>query len=298
MTFKLLRCHPKKTRKNNSCYEDNTILLLKEEWNKKNVNNKITATHINAIWQQLKYKILECENELCWLDKLVTDIKKKELTNSFAPIAPLNEWKKYNNWLSSTDFNKVMKQYMEKHPNFLYLGPSPIDFDTIVNAALILKEKNIEVNWVIIGDGRAKQSLIDKVFELELVNNFHFIGIRPSEEMPFYFSCADVLLVSLKDTLIFSLTIPSKVQSYLACKKPIIANINGIGAKTIIDSKSGLVSNSGDFQMLANNIEEMVNKNSFEMNTFAINGYNYFLSNFERKIIYDKLEENLNTLHA
>ena len=116
--------------------------------------------------------------------------------------------------------------------------------------------------------------------------------------MPFYFSCADVLLVSLKDTLIFSLTIPSKVQSYLACKKPIIANINGIGAKTIIDSKSGLVSNSGDFKMLANNIEDMVNKNSFEMNSFAINGYNYFLSNFDRKIIYDKLEENLNSLHA
>jgi hypothetical protein len=136
-TFKLLRCHPKKTRKNNSCYDDNTILLLKEEWNKKNINNKITATQINAIWEQLKNKIIECENELCWLDKLVTDIKKKELTNSFAPIAPLNEWKKYNNWLSSTDFNKVMKQYMEKHPNFLYLGPSPIDFDTIVNGTCV-----------------------------------------------------------------------------------------------------------------------------------------------------------------
>lgn len=172
------------------------------------------------------------------------------------------------------------------------------DFDTIVNAALILKEKGIDVNWVIIGDGRAKQALINKVSELDLVNNFHFIGIRPSEEMPFYFSCADVLLVSLKDSLIFSLTIPSKIQSYLACKKPIIANINGIGAKTIIDSKSGLVSNSGDFKMLANNIEEMKNKNSEEMNYFAINGYNYFLSNFERKIIYDKLDHNLNILYA
>ena len=41
--------------------------------------------------------------------------------------------------------------------------------------------------------------------------------------------------------------------------------------------------------MLANNIEEMVNKDSFEMNNFALNGYNYFLTNFERKIIYDKL---------
>jgi glycosyltransferase involved in cell wall biosynthesis len=198
---------------------------------------------------------------------------------------------------------EILEKYKNQIPNgfnILFAGNIGYaqDFDTIVNAALILKEKNIEVNWVIIGDGRAKQSLIDKVFKLGLVKNFHFIGIRPSEEMPFYFSCASVLLVSLKDTLIFSLTIPSKVQSYLACKKPIIANINGIGAKTIVDSKSGLVSNSGDFEMLAKNIEEMVNKNSFEMNSFAINGYNYFLSNFERKIIYDKLEENLNSLHA
>ena len=42
----------------------------------------------------------------------------------------------------------------------------------------------------------------------------------------------------------------------------------------------------------------MKNKNSEEMNYFAINGYNYFLSNFERKIIYDKLDHNLNILYA
>ena len=198
---------------------------------------------------------------------------------------------------------EVLEKYKCQIPNgfnILFAGNIGYaqDFDTILNAASILNEKSIEVNWIIIGDGRAKQTLIDKVLKLGLVSNFHFLGIRPSEEMPYYFSCADVLLVSLKESLIFSLTIPSKIQSYLACKKPIIANINGIGAKTIIDSKSGLVSNSGDFQMLANNIEVMINKNDFEMNNFAINGYNYFLSNFERKIIYDKLEHNLNTLYA
>ena len=50
--------------------------------------------------------------------------------------------------------------------------------------------------------------------------------------------------------------------------------------------------------MLANNIEVMINKNDFEMNNFAINGYNYFLSNFERKIIYDKLELTLISLYV
>jgi glycosyltransferase involved in cell wall biosynthesis len=198
---------------------------------------------------------------------------------------------------------EILDKYKSQFPegfNILFAGNIGFaqDFDTIVNAATILNEKKIQVNWVIIGDGRAKQDLIDKVNERGLLNNFYFIGTRPSEEMPYYFSCADILLVSLKESLIFSLTIPSKIQSYLACKKPIIANISGIGAEKIIESKSGFVSNSGNFEMLANNIEEMKNKSSIEMNTFSINGYNYFLLNFERKIIYDKLEHNLYVLCA
>jgi len=172
------------------------------------------------------------------------------------------------------------------------------DFDTITKAAMLLQEKGIKINWVIIGEGRAKDFLINKINKLNLTNNFHFLGLKPSEEMPYYFACADLLLVSLKKSLIFSLTIPSKLQSYLACKKPIIANIDGIGAKTIIKSKSGLVSNSGNYKMLANNIECMYNKSKIELNDFAENGYNYFLSNYERKIIYDKLEFNLKSLNV
>ena len=136
-TFKLLKCHPKKTRKNNSCYDDETLLYLKNEWNKKN-KIKIKATDPNKIWVELKNKITTCTHELCWLEQLIDNIKKKEITDKdFAPIAPISEWNKYNNWLSSTEFNKVMKQYMDKYPNFLYLGPSPIDFDKIVDGKCV-----------------------------------------------------------------------------------------------------------------------------------------------------------------
>lgn len=136
-TFKLLKCHPKKTRKNNSCYDDETLIYLKNEWNKKN-KLKIKSNEPNKIWSELKQKIKTCNHELCWLEQVIDNIKKREIThNNFAPIAPINEWKKYNNWLSSTEFNKVMKQYMEKYPKFLYLGPSPIDFDKIVDGKCV-----------------------------------------------------------------------------------------------------------------------------------------------------------------
>jgi glycosyltransferase involved in cell wall biosynthesis len=197
----------------------------------------------------------------------------------------------------------VLNKYKNQMPNgFIILFAGNIGFAqdliTIIKAAKLLQEKDIEVNWVFIGDGRAKNYFLDQVISNNLSKNFHFLGIKPSEEMPYYFACADVLLVSLKKSLIFSLTIPSKVQSYLACKKPIIANIDGIGAQTIIKSKSGLVSNSGDYVLLASNIEQMTNKSVINMNSLSQNGYNYFLLNFERKIIYDKLESLLRSLYV
>ena len=111
--------------------------------------------------------------------------------------------------------------------------------------------------------------------------------------MPFFFACADALLVSLKSTDIFSLTIPSKLQSYLACGKPIIGNIDGIAASIIQESNSGMCSSSGDYINLAKNVELLLNKNLAERNQYGINSHNYFQNNYHRNIVYNKLEEYL-----
>ena len=75
-------------------------------------------------------------------------------------------------------------------------------------------------------------------------DNFIFLGSYPPTDMSDFFACADALLVSLKDTEIFSLTIPGKLQVLSCIGKPIIGSLNGIGAKIIVESKSGLVSKS------------------------------------------------------
>ena len=68
----------------------------------------------------------------------ITDLKQKidfgpvssEISDSFAPVSPA-EWKKNpNEWLSSVDIMKVMKQYEKAYKCFDFIGPSPIDFDT------------------------------------------------------------------------------------------------------------------------------------------------------------------------
>jgi hypothetical protein len=71
-----------------------------------------------------------CNKESCWLKQKFTAGKVDDLKESFAPESP-EEWKSNpNEWLSSMDINKVMKQYEKAYKCFEFIGPSPIDYDT------------------------------------------------------------------------------------------------------------------------------------------------------------------------
>ena len=137
------------------------------------------------------------------------------------------------------DFYKVVekeKSYLSLFPkgfNLLFAGNIGVaqSFDTVVNAFEKLKEHDI--NLVVLGDGRDKSRIQDQIQEKGLTNKFHFLGSFPPEQMPYYFTCADGLLITLKKADIFSYTIPGKLQSYLACGKPIIGALDCIGNKII-----------------------------------------------------------------
>ena len=106
---------------------------MKQKWNERHPNNKITTDNEREIWEELSHYMSEylCENEKCWLRKLISDtsVTHKLLTESFAPSMP-EHWKdKPRAWLSDLDISRVMKQYEHAFNDFLFLGPSPIDFD-------------------------------------------------------------------------------------------------------------------------------------------------------------------------
>jgi glycosyltransferase involved in cell wall biosynthesis len=81
----------------------------------------------------------------------------------------------------------------------------------------------------------------------------------------------------------------------LACQKPIIANLDGIGADIISEAKAGICSNSGDYNNLSKNIRMYLAMPDSRRQEFAQNGYNYYLKEFERNIIVNKLEALLLT---
>ena len=136
--FKTLKCAPKQSKnvsnslKGMSCYGNSEILNMKKIWNEKN-KKQIKTNTPREIWQFLKDNLSKtCYNELCWLNdktfnsKINKDILIKSLFRPFSP----DSWKKKPfEWLSSMDIINVMSQYEKRHKNFIFLGPSPIDFD-------------------------------------------------------------------------------------------------------------------------------------------------------------------------
>ena len=132
-TFEKLQCGPMAPQdKNYSCLSDRSLHHLKELWNSRHPDAKITTTEPKAIWTFLAHAMREtCNRESCWLkQKFVEGKLDHELKDAYSPVSPKSWEKKPNTWLTSTDIMKVMRQYEKAYHCFEFMGPSPIDFDT------------------------------------------------------------------------------------------------------------------------------------------------------------------------
>lgn len=124
------------------------------------------------------------------------------------------------------------------------------DFPSILEAARLLRAER-HIRWLIVGDGRLSAWVAHEIDRLDLKNQVVMLGRHPIERMPSFYKGADALLVSLKSDPIFAMTIPGKLQTYLAAGVPVVAMLNGEGADVVRRSSSGVTCASGDAQGLA-----------------------------------------------
>lgn len=153
--------------------------------------------------------------------------------------------------------------------------------NTIVAAAEILRSHQ-DIHWVILGDGRQAGWLAEQVKEKNLAQNIHLLGQHPVEVMPDYFALADVMLVTLRRDPVFSVTIPTKIQSYMACAKPIVGSLDGFGADVINDSKVGFSGAAEDAEQLARNILLCYSMEKSELKKMGESGLRYYQEYFDR----------------
>lgn len=156
--------------------------------------------------------------------------------------------------------------------------------DTIIKAARLTADIP-NLRWHIVGDGLELEKLQVMAQGMEQVV-FH--GRKPLEEMPKYYTMADAMLVTMKKNPMLSLTLPGKVQTYMAAGKPIIGAIDGETPLVVKEADCGVCTEAEDAEALAQNVRKFI---KMDRKTMGKNARTYYDEHFEKKMFIDKLEE-------
>ena len=163
--------------------------------------------------------------------------------------------------------------------------------DILPRTAELLRDYDIK--FVIVGDGRYKEKLLEEISAKKVEDKFVFIDRQKPQDIPYVLGCCDAGFISFMKTDLFTKTIPAKLQSYLACGIPIIAAAEGETKRIVAEADCGVCVPIGDADSLSIKIKDIIpNKTEFK-EIKGKNARNYFEKNFTRKQLLDDFEKYL-----
>jgi colanic acid biosynthesis glycosyl transferase WcaI len=250
-----------------------------------NINNRFILEIINKLTKKIyKYYDLIFVQSEAFINYIVNqNINKKKI--KYLPNF-------------ADDFYLIKKKPNIKYDKFSITFAGNIgkaqNLEILIEVAKILKKKSEKIIFIIIGSGRNSKFLTQKINQNDVTEYFDFLGRKSPETMPNYFSSSDVMLISLKKSNIFSLTIPSKLQSYMAYGVPILGSIDGISNQIINESNSGFASSADDVDGLVENILKMKNLSNYQLNKMASNSKKYYVNHFSKEIVISSVTKFMN----
>lgn len=191
--------------------------------------------------------------------------------------------------VSAIDRNKL-KAHLPNGFRVMFAGNigEAQDFDHVMQAALLLKEEK-DIKFVIIGDGRKRQWVLDFIQANELQETVCCPGRFPLETMPAFYREADVLFLALKDEPIFSLIMPAKVQTYMTAGKPIVAMINGETQDVMAEVNCGFSVNAGDYKAFAKCIIQLKQMAPEERQAMGRAALHYYENTYRKTVCMEHL---------
>ncbi|MBQ9558560.1 MAG: glycosyltransferase family 4 protein [Bacteroidaceae bacterium] len=168
------------------------------------------------------------------------------------------------------------------------------DFDHIVEAARLAR--GTDIRFVIVGDGRKRPWVEEQIQVHGLQDNLSLVGHFPPEAMYTLFAQADLMLAALKDEPVFNLTLPAKIQTYMASGRPIVAMANGAVADTLHEAQCGRAVAAGDPEALIGAINSMRQITREEREQMGRNGQRYCHAHFDKQTCLDHLYQIIEQL--
>jgi len=211
------------------------------------------------------------------------------------PADKIEYWPQY-----AEDFYRPMnKKVIPEIPddgafNIIYTGNigTAQGLAILPETATLLKNEKLDhpVRFNIVGDGRYKNELVKLIESKDLSNMFNFIPKLPAARIPELLAACDAAFLSLIDNPLFAMTIPAKLQSYMACGIPVIASAAGETENILNEAKAGVCSPPGKTAKLARNIIELTKRSKQDLKSMGANASNYCENNFNKNDLLNKMD--------
>ena len=151
--------------------------------------------------------------------------------------------------------------------------------------ARLLKTENVK--FIIVGDGRFLPELERQIEKRRVREKFILLPRVPASRIPEILSACNAGFISFAQTPLWEMTIPAKLQSYMACGKAIIASASGETKRIIQEAECGVCCEIGNAQALADGIRELIRADCQDMGRKA---RKYFRENFDKKKLMDQMD--------
>ncbi|MCG2591233.1 glycosyltransferase family 4 protein [Ramlibacter sp. XY19] len=166
--------------------------------------------------------------------------------------------------------------------------------DSLLGAAERLRAYP-DIRLVLVGSGRRSAWLHEQI-ALRKLNNVVLLGRYPSEAMPAIFAQASALVLTLARNPVMSLTVPSKLQAYLAAGRPVIGALDGEGARVVQEAGAGFACPADDAAALVAAVLRLYKLDISEREAMGRAGRNYYLEHFEPTKLGSRLAERFRRL--
>lgn len=156
----------------------------------------------------------------------------------------------------------------------------------LLQTANLLKDENVK--FILVGDGRYLEEFNNEVQKRNVADKFVMVPRQPAERIPELLAACDVAFLSFQDAQLWTMTIPAKLQSYMACGMPVVAAAQGETERVINEAECGVCSSIGNAEELSLKIKDMMKSDLVEM---GLRSRKYFEKHFDKKMLMDQMDE-------
>jgi colanic acid biosynthesis glycosyl transferase WcaI len=165
----------------------------------------------------------------------------------------------------------------------------------LVEAASLLRHKLPQLRVLLIGNGLEREPLQALAARLE-AHNVLFIERMPPADVVRHSAVADALYVGLKETKLARVSVPSKVASYLACGRAVIANVPGETAVLVDKAEIGVNTGAPTTAAIADAIRHMADLTPSAREAMGLRSLALFRATFSMDTLLQEHEDLLASL--